>query len=101
MLKILQPDEARSFSTFDIIIISSAILYSFQPRYEKGEDAKKALEGMNGHVLAGRKVITLFFGLLIILLTFVAPLLAVCPNRPPLRIRWMKRVMTSLKWGNY
>ena len=71
----------RSFSTFDVIVISFGILYSFSLRYKRGEDAKMALEQMDGFELAGRTVMSLS-GLLILLLTFVVPLLAACQYRP-------------------
>jgi hypothetical protein len=47
----------RSFSTF--VIISFSILYLFPLRYKRAEDARMALEQMDGFELAGRTVISL------------------------------------------
>jgi hypothetical protein len=49
----------RSFSTFVIIMISFGIKYSFPLRYKRSEDARMALEQMDGFELAGRTVMSL------------------------------------------
>jgi hypothetical protein len=54
-------------------MISFGILYSFLLRYKRSEDARMALEQMDGFELAGRTVIKSFRSL-IILLTFVVAL---------------------------
>ena len=61
-------------------MISFGILYSFPLRYKRAEDARMALEQMDGFELAGRTV-NKSFGSLIILLTLV-PLLAASQYRP-------------------
>src|SRR6266478_3412964 len=56
-------------------IVSFGIPHSFPLRYKRSEDARMALEQMDGFELAGRTVLSLSGCFFIILLTFVDPLL--------------------------
>jgi len=82
-------------------MISFGILYSFALRYKRSEDARMALEQMDGFELAGRTVISLSFRVVDYSADFrrtsVSCVSIPSTKREPqnilLRIRWMKRAV--------